>query len=117
MAAVRLGRGIGFLSWWGAEGSMEGQSPWRQSTLARKFDLLFGEQMVGLGAGEQRAGQAVNRREPESFQRGDSGTVNSPGLSTSDFSEHSEFPHIVCEMIVEREQEICLRSLPCECGR
>lgn len=71
MAAVRLGRGIGFLSWWGAEGSMEGQSPWRQSTLARKFDLLSGEQMVGLGAGEQRAGQAVNRREPESFQRGD----------------------------------------------
>ena len=47
---------------------MEGQSPWRQSTLARKFDLLSGEQMVGLGAGEQRAGQAVNRREPESFQ-------------------------------------------------
>lgn len=40
----------------GREGSMEGQSPWRQNTLARKFDLLSGEQMVGLGAGEQRAG-------------------------------------------------------------
>lgn len=48
---------------------MEGLSPWRQSTLARKFDLLSGEQMVGLGKGEQRAGQAANRRESESFQR------------------------------------------------
>lgn len=56
MAAVHLGRGVGFLSWWGAGGSMEGLSPWRQSTLARKFDLLSGEQMVGLGKGEQRAG-------------------------------------------------------------
>lgn len=48
---------------------MEGLSPWRQSTLARKFDLLSGEQMVGLGKGEQSAGQAANRRESESFQR------------------------------------------------
>lgn len=30
---------------------MEGLSPWRQSTLAQKFDLLSGEQMVGLGRG------------------------------------------------------------------
>lgn len=71
MAAVHLGRGVGFLSWWGAGGSMEGLSPWRQSTLVQKFDLLSGEQMVGLGVGggEQGAGQAVNRRESESFQR------------------------------------------------
>lgn len=50
---------------------MEGLSPWRQSTLVQKFDLLSGEQMVGLGVGggEQGAGQAVNRRESESFQR------------------------------------------------
>lgn len=67
MAAVHLGCGVGFLHWWGAGDSMEGLSPWRQSTLARKFDLLSGEQMVGLGEGEQGAGQAVNRRESESF--------------------------------------------------
>ena len=59
----------------------------------------------------------VAQRKTGSFQREDSGTVNSPGLSISDFSEHSEFPHILCEMIVEREQEICLRSLPCKCGK
>lgn len=27
-------------------------SPWRQSTLAREFDLFSGEQMVGLGEGQ-----------------------------------------------------------------
>lgn len=69
MAAVHLGCGVGFLSWWGAGRSTQGLSPWRQSTLARKFDLFSGEQMVGLGEGKQRAGQAVNRRESESFQR------------------------------------------------
>lgn len=50
----------------GAKGSMEGLSPWHQSTLARKFDLLSGKQMVGFGG--QGAGQEVNRRESESFQ-------------------------------------------------
>lgn len=53
MATVHLGHGVGFLSWCGAGGSMEGQSLWRQSTLAQKFDLLSGEQMVGSGKGEQ----------------------------------------------------------------
>ena len=81
MAAVRLGNGIGFLSWWGAEGSMEGQSPWRQSTLARKFDLLSGEQMVGLRAGEQRAGQAVNRRSLKVFREETCAFLSSHGFS------------------------------------
>lgn len=53
MAAVHLGLGVGFLSWWEAGSSIEGPSSWRQSTLAWKFDLLSGEQMVGLGEGEQ----------------------------------------------------------------
>lgn len=56
MAVVHLGHGVGFLRWWGAGGSLEGLSLWRQSTLARKFDLLSREQMVGLGEG--RRGQA-----------------------------------------------------------
>lgn len=51
MAIVHLGDGVGFLIWWEAEGSMGGLSRWRQSTLAQKFELFSGEQMVGLGEG------------------------------------------------------------------
>lgn len=59
MAAVHWGCGVGFLSWYGAGGSLKGLSPWHQSTLAQKFDLLSGEQDGGVwegGTGQARPG-------------------------------------------------------------
>lgn len=42
---------------------MEGLSPWRQSTLVQKFDLLSGEQMVGLGVGVGAGGRPGGEQE------------------------------------------------------
>lgn len=39
-----------------------GLSPWRQSTLAREFDLFSGEQMVGSGRG-RGSGNPGNEQE------------------------------------------------------
>lgn len=75
----------------GAGGSMEGLSPWRQSTLARKFDLLSGEQMVGLGEGKRgqarlRTGGSLKVLRDETFV-----FLSSHGLSPETVSLHRRF--------------------------
>lgn len=60
---------------------MEGLSPWHQSTLGRKCDLLSGSRWWGQGRGSRRAGQAVSGRESESSQRQTFAFLSSYGFS------------------------------------